>query len=212
MIIKLQAGESRLFPTAGRYLNVIAASDSFVISNSALGLSANAVKAGWIIDLDKYPSIDLENPTDKTLSIELQSSQLKINAAGGESVSISNKPVIQRIEESINVTAQATVENGTVHVVPGTNLHADQDKTIGTGSKVKLLAANPNRKSVLVQVISESRTRLRIGSSSVSAGRGVFIAGSITAPASMTIECSGDVYAFNESDETATVAVTEVSK
>ncbi|QYK03127.1 hypothetical protein [Shewanella psychrotolerans] len=212
MIITLQAGETRLFPTAGRYFNVIAASDTFELSNSALGLAANQIKAGWIVDLEKYPSVDIENKHSYPITLELQSSQLKINAAGGESVSISNKPIIQRIEESIRVDAQATVENGTVHVVLGASVADAQDITITAGQKVQVLAANPDRKSALIQVLSATRTDLRIGSNAIQAGRGVFVSGSKSAPAVMPIESTGALYAFNESGDIATLSVTEIIK
>lgn len=212
MIITLQAGQTRSFPTAGRYLNVIAASDSFLISNSAKSLAVITVKAGWIIDLADYASVDIENPSQNAITLELESQNVKISAAGGESVAISNKPVIQRIEESIRVDAQATVENGTVHIVPGTTINDDVDKTVNAGAKVQLLAANPNRKSVLVQVISATRTDLRIGSYSVTAGRGVYVAGSKSAPGVMPIDSTGAIYAYNESGSLATLSVTEVVK
>lgn len=212
MIVTLKAGESRFFPNANTYLNVIAASDIFVISNSSLGLSPITVKSGWILDMAAYPSLDVFNPTDNPITLELESQPVKISAGGGESVFISNKPVIQRIEEAIQVNAQATVENGTVHIVPGTSINDVQDKTVNAGAKVQLLAANPNRKSVLVQVISATRTDLRIGSSTVAAGRGVYVAGSKAAPGVMPIESTGAIYAFNESNETALLSVTEVVK
>lgn len=205
MILTLKAGETRHFPAAGRYLNVLAADDVFTIANSALGLAETKVKAGWILNISDYPTLDVTNPHESAITLDLEVSQLQISAAGGEMVTIGNKIIVERIENGVHVTADATVENGTVTSQSPNVLTDVPDIKILPGQSVILAAATSNKRRVItVQNISTEFTPVRIGSAP-SANQGLYLGGSLSAPSSVEFESIALVQAFNAGSTEATI-------
>ena len=206
----LQINGTTNFDVEGRYLEVRSATGEIEISGN--GLAVMRLSSGEQVDLHDIEKIKVRNVSGSANIVDLQTfSHLKVGNSVTD-VAITNIPSIQRIEEAIQVTAQATVENGTMHVILGTTIADSPDISINAKSKKLLLAANSDRKAVLIQVISSKKTQLRIGGVSVTAGRGAVVAGSINAIGSMPIETSGAIYAFNESSEQAKVAIVEILK
>ena len=211
MIIKAKSSYDA--PAGARYLNVFSASSAFTISSKSEGLTETTVKSGFSYDLESIGVVTFHNRSDTDLHVEFEISSLRIITGSNAGVDIVNQPVIQRIVEPIAVTAQATVENGTVHVISGKQFTDSTDVTLGAQAKVKLLSENPDRKAALIQVISDTRTSVRIGSSSVGASRGLFASGSLTNPAIIPIESGAEIYAYNvDASNPAKFAIVEVLK
>lgn len=207
MILTLQAGESRRFPTAARYLNVLAADQTFEIENSELGLGLTTVKAGWILTVDSYPYVYVRNPHETAITLELQASQLQIAAAGGNAVTVANKIIVDRIEQGVSVTADATVENGTVTTQSPDTLTDVQDIKILPGQSAIIAASSSAKKRVIIaQNISAEFTAVRIGKAP-SASQGLYLGGSLNAPSSLELESLDMLRAFNAGTTEATISV-----
>lgn len=206
----INAGQRVPMAISGRYLTVRGASGEVFISNADMGLGETPIRKNDVADLLDMGSVPdfvyLQNKGAAPIELDIVTSQLRLAT---NDVTISGG-AIDRINESIQVTASATVENGTMHVIPGGSLVEQADIPIPAGTKVKVATANALRKALLVQVISATKTQLRVGGVMVNAGRGALLVGSLGAPASMPVETNGDVWLYNESAEAATVAIIEV--
>lgn len=211
MKITLQPGERRPIPSQGKYLIVRSAEKPFQIQDPASGMPETEVRAADNVELANVRTLYAINPHDVPVVIDVQVSAFPVRTNDGGSVTLAGGS-IDRINESISVTASATVENGTMHVISGAAVTDHADKTINGSQKVKIAGLNPNRKGLLIQVISDTKTVLRIGGASVAAGRGALVVGSMAAPGSMPVETAAELWAFNESTDPATVAVLEVLK
>lgn len=210
MKITLSANERRPIPSQGKYLVVRSAEKPFLIQDPTSGLPETEVRAADNIELVDVKTLFAINPHDVAITVDLHISAFPIRTNDGGSVTISGGS-IDRINESIQVTASATVKNGTMHVISGASIADSTDKTIAAGQRIRMADSNPNRKALVLQVISASKTTLRVGSDAVSANRGALVAGSLSAPAVMPIETTAELWAYNASDTTATVTVLEVS-
>lgn len=211
MKITLKPNERRPIPSQGKYLVVRSAEKPFLIQDPSNGLPETEVRAADNIELVNVKTLFAINPHDVAIAVDLHISAFPIRTNDGGSVTLAGGS-IDRINESIQVTASATVENGTVHVISGATVTDWPDKTIPAGQSVKLADLNPNRKALLVQVISAQKTVLRIGGAHVAHNRGALLAGSSAAPAAMPVETAAELWAHNASDTPATVAVLEVLK
>ena len=205
---KLRNGYNEVIQLTGRYLMLTKGQQVQAVA----GDKAVTLLRGYVFDFGEvFTQVSITNETDEE-DIELLASAVPFAAGVDASRIALSGGEIDRIREPIQVTASATVENGTVHVISGANLVISDDVTINAGQAKRLSGLNSERKALLVQVISSSRTQLRLGDSSVSQGRGIVLAGSISAPGSMPVETSGELWAFNESSEPATISVMEVAK
>lgn len=207
MIIK--AGET-LTQGASKYLNVFSASRAFSISSKDENLEKTIVKAGYSYDLEGYRVITLHNDGQDDLDVEFEMSTLRVVTGSSAGVEIVNNPSIQRIIEPISVSVNTTLENGTVHVVSASLLADKADITIAAGESKDVLLVDAGRKSALIQVISETRTPIRIGGVNVARNRGIYASGSKGNPAIIPIDCQGVIRIYNESEQVATVSVTEL--
>lgn len=212
--MQLQPLEKKAISAGARYLNIFSATHAFLVSNPNEQLTATTVKSGFSYDVQAYTTLWIENPSDtEVLNVELEIGNLQVLSGGSSAVEIANNPTIQRIIEPIAVTAEATVENGTVHVISGASFAEQPDKTINAGTKQLLLAENLNRKKAIIQIISATRTDIRFGGVTVAAGRGIYAAGSKTSPAHVEIETGAAIYAHNEDGANqALITITEVNK
>lgn len=205
---QLRNGYNEVIQLTGRYLMLTKGQQVQAVA----GDKAVTLLRGYVFDFGEvFTQVSITNETDEE-DIELLASAVPFAAGVDASRIALSGGEIDRIKEPIQVTASATVENGTVHVISGANLAISDDVTINAGQAKRLSGLNSERKALLVQVISSSRTQLRLGDSSVSQGRGIVLAGSISAPGSMPVETSGELWAFNESSEPATISVMEVAK
>lgn len=195
---------------ASKYLNVFSASRAFSISSKDENLEKTIVKAGYSYDLEGYRVITLHNDGQDDLDVEFEMSTLRVVTGSSAGVEIVNNPSIQRIIEPISVSVNTTLENGTVHVVSASLVVDKADISIEAGQYKDVLLANADRKSALIQVISETRTPIRIGGVNVARNRGIYASGSIDNPAIIPIDCQGLVRIYNEGNVLAMISVTEL--
>ncbi|MBU3022879.1 hypothetical protein [Aestuariibacter sp. A3R04] len=205
-IVTIAAGKERVIQTPAKYLSVIGANGQFVVNAPALGNVIGKIGRQYV--LDNITEVLFINDSGDPIEIEYEIANIQIFGSGSGSVSIENKPTIRRIEEAIQVNAAATVENGTVTAQSHDSLIDFDDITIPPGTKIKIIDAEAvNRRTVIMQVISSVTTRLRIGSNTVTAGRGLVLEGSTDAIASLEFEAITDIYAYNESPDDAVVSL-----
>ncbi|MCA1930904.1 hypothetical protein, partial [Rheinheimera sp.] len=112
-LITLQPGEIRQIPLTGRFLVVRTLTGKVVLSDPHLGLPEFEIKQSDNLEFEQSRSVTVRNAGDAAAQVELQSSPVKIFSNDGGSVKISGGS-IQSIIEPIQVTAEATVQNGTV--------------------------------------------------------------------------------------------------
>ena len=207
MIINLTPGESRLFPLSGKYMIARRVSGSVVCDDPDNGLPEFSFRQGDNIELPVSRSVRFTNRGAGAVQIDVESSPVRIFGNEGSAVSIIGGE-ITRIVEPIEVTASATVDNGTVTSQSQTTLSDVADVTIAANSRVKVASADTSvRKTLFLQNISATVTNCRIGGATVAAGRGLLLSGSAAAPAALEIDCKGDVWVWNESGQVAKFAV-----
>ena len=203
----LQPGEKQALSLQGKYLLARKIQGKIVISDPAQQMSDTEIKQSDIFELPNSKLIYVKNISATAAEIELQSSTVKIISNDGGSVIISGGS-IDSIIEPIAVTAEATVENGTVTNQSPDTVSQALDITIAAGATVTLLAASPTdkRRVCLFQNISDATTVLRVGGAPT-ATAGALLAGSIDAIATMEIDTIGEIKAHNASATAAKVSV-----
>lgn len=212
MIINLQPGESRIFPLTGKYLIARRVSGVVACDDPTTSLPEFSFRQGDNIELPAQRQVRLTNKGQAQAVVDVESSPVKIFGNEGSAVSLIGGE-ITRIVEPIAVTAQATVENGTVTSQSHTTASQAADITVAANTRVKLIAGDTSiRKTAFIQNISAAFTDCRIGGATVAAGSGLLLSGSKDAPAVLEIDCKGDLYAHNESGTPAKFAVMWVYK
>ncbi|MGI2932280.1 hypothetical protein [Vibrio fluvialis] len=169
---------------------------------------SQGIQTGDAINVEAHSVMRFENGTEQTVSVDYQITDLKVATNATQNL------VIQRIIDPIQFEASVKVVDGLkVDVIAAASLNSLPDITIQPGETVKVTSNAANREKVAIQVISESVTTLRVGGANVAVNVGALLVGSVNAPASMSVDTSGDVWVFNTSQESvATVAVSEVIK
>lgn len=206
--LDLAIGQKVPLHTDGDYLLLRAATGAIELSKN--GGQGYGMMVGETIETKTIDKLILNNVSGALNTVVFESVDFEVKSSGVSGVNVLNKPVIQKIEESINVNAQATVDNGTVHVIPAGSVSETPDTTINATTGKQLLAANAARKAVIFQVISATKTNVRFGGVNIAAGRGLMAAGSAAAPAVVVLECKGAIHAYNESASQAKISITEV--
>lgn len=209
----LQAGGVKNLQTPNRWLNVFDASAVFVLSVE--GLADMQIKKDWQVDVSSVAQVEVRNDSNEPIDLDIENTPLPVRASGGGAVTIEGKPIIQRIEEAIQVTADATVENGSMkQIVPDAALTLS-DVIIEPGQTVKVIDERTgafNRK-VLLQTVSESPTSVRVGfNSTLTSGEGVLMRGYKDSPASVEVNQTTAIFVHNASTETAKISVSEAWK
>ncbi len=171
------------------------------------------MRGGFSYNTSRFSIITIHNDGNDNLQIDYEMNGLEATMGSNSGVEIVNNPTIQKIIDPIDFEANVTFNEGTVHVITPTQIADKSDVTVNAKVSGKIADANPNRKALLIQVLSESKTELRIGSDNVSATRGIYVAGSKAAPAVIPIETTAEIHAFNDTDGVqAVLSVTEVLK
>ncbi|MET2901415.1 hypothetical protein ABXV22_24440 [Vibrio rotiferianus] len=204
-IINLTSGDSFDFNVSskGKYL-LIRASDSGVVLGSD-DFRSTGIQTGDAINVSEFDAMRFENPTDETLRVEYQVSDLPISTNATQNIEI------QRIIEPIEFEATVKLEDGLkVEPIAPTRLNSLPDKEIQAGQTVKVTSNETDRKQTVIQVHSDNVTLLRIGGVNVNANTGAILSGSVHAMASTVIDSSADVYLHNTASTVAKVSVTEV--
>lgn len=204
----LQPGESRTIPLSGRYLVARRVSGNVACDDPNTQLPEFSFRQGDNIEFPQsVTSVRVANRGATVASLDVESSPVRIYGNEGSAVSIIGGE-ITRIVEPIAVTAEATVQNGTVISQSQTTMSDAVDVTIAANSRVKVVSADASeRRTVILQNISAALTSCRVGGATVAANRGLLLAGSISAPAALEFDCKGDIWVWNASASVATFAV-----
>jgi hypothetical protein len=189
--------------STSRYFNILTANRSFQISSVHQGLEKTTVKSGHSYDLNGVDVIDLHNDGNDDLVLEFEVSDLKTVSGSNNGVEIVNAPTIKEIVNPI------TAHTKSLNPV---TLQTEIDITLVPGERKKLVDASVSRYELLIQNISGTRTFVRVGDGSVSAVKGLIVVGSRNAPATMSLNTGGAVYAYNDSGEQAVLSILEVKQ
>tara|TARA_B100000700_G_scaffold23245_1_gene22511 strand:+ start:12800 stop:13447 length:648 start_codon:yes stop_codon:yes gene_type:complete len=213
-VMTIPAGETRPFANTKRFLNVLDLSGPTLIK-SPYDEWEQTIKQGWTLDLQGVNQFVIENPSNTALTVEIESSPFPIQGGAAEGVEITNTPTIKRIEEAIQVNAQATVENGKMTIRSGAGVVAHGDIEVQPLQRVKVLSADAVSlgRSVTIANVSASLTKLRLGAdNTVSEQKGLPLYGSSDAPASFEVDTLGELYVYNATNDVAHVSVLEVTR
>lgn len=212
-LLTIEPGEILPFSLSGRFLICRRIEGVIAISQPDIGLGETRIKQADVITLDNTRSIFIHNKGDSSATIEVQSTAVSIASNDGGTVTIAGGS-IDSIRDSIQVDAQATVENGTMTSQSPDTLNDVVDVVIPAGQRVQVVSADPTkaRRVILLQNISATATRLRVGSAAVAANRGAVLENQADNIASFELECTGAVYVHNASGDPATVSVMHGSR
>ena len=197
--IKITANAQRTVKVSGRFLSIINANFNFVVSAPEFGDLVGEV--GRQFELESVKEVTFKNETDSQLDLEFEVANIKVHTSGKGIVKVGNEVTVNRIAQRLTVD---TERNNPV------NSQSQDDVTIPAGQKRKLLDMNAGRYETLLQVISTTKTKLRIGSSDVGVNNGVTVSGSESVPGTMSFNDGSELWAFNTSGTTATIAIIEV--
>ena len=177
--LTLQPNQERTIPIGGLFLSIVNASTAFSISGDFGRLVG---EVGRVFEMNDYREAIFINESDAPIDIEYEVSNIKVHASGKGLVAITNAVEVTRIQEAIQVNANATVENGKMALLPPNNFE---------GLDVS--------KSAFIQLITESDTfsKIRIGTSALNVDNGVFLAGNLNAPATFEFDTQTPVFVKN---------------
>jgi hypothetical protein len=200
-VYKLEANEKRRISTSSRFLNVLSIGGAVEVDSPSYDLKPVRVRSGWQLDLDAIPEVFITNLEGAQNIVEMQDAGIKISLGGGGGVTIENKPVIQRIEEGLNVTANATVTGGSFTVVTRDIFTALSKVTISAGERAQFAPARValDRK-VTIQIVSDNSARavVNVGNdATIDETKGVLLVGNINAIAAYEVSNQSAVWIYN---------------
>ena len=211
-VITLKAGEEQQRPMGARWLSIVEANTRFKIEGE---FGALVGEVGRVIDLESYKQVTFKNESAEPIEFEYETSNVKVYAVGKGVVSVSNAIEVSRIRESIQVDANATVENGKMAILPSNNFEsiAPNKTVLAVNQTLEVFPArNTENRNVLIQVITDTGetgnfTAVRVGTSALNVDTGIFLAGNKNAPASKEFEnMAASIFVKNESDVPVTLA------
>lgn len=208
----LGAGQERPVITSGKYLSIVEANHPFIVSG---GFGELTGEVNRNFELEEYREVTFKNESENVVELFYEVSNIKVSTGGKGSVSISNAVEVTRIRESIQVDANATVENGKMAILPANNFEsiAPNKTVLAVGQTLEVFPArNAENRNVLVQLITDTGetgnfTAVRVGTSALNVDTGIFLSGNKNAPASKEFEnMAASIFVKNESDEPVTLA------
>ena len=185
----------------GKYL--IVRSTSAPIFIGADNLKPQRLETGDRINVTAFDKMFVENNGSYAVTFDYQISDLEMRPASTAGL------VVQRIVEPITFEATVKVANGLkVEALPSTQLTSQSDIEVEPHTKVKV--TNGGFSKVMLQVISDEVTELRVGDFNVSANCGLMLIGSRKAIGSLSVDFSGELFVYNASTTVARLALTGV--
>jgi|GEM_PF-4556600 len=204
-VYTLQVGESRNIQTPSRFLSILELDGLLSVSSPSYQLKPLRVKPGWQLELDGIPQVTIENVDNVAVTVELQDAGVKISGGGGGSVSITNKPVIKRIEEPLDFQANVEFNGGSVELISSNNLNTLPDVLCGINASTQVAVENQQRQTLIIQNQSDE-FGVRIGGNQVSANRGF----KLEPGATVTLSTRAPVFAYNDNGQGVKLALTEL--
>lgn len=202
---QLQPQETRTIPTQSRYLSILELNGQMTIESPSYQLKAVRVKPGWQLDLQGIQEVTLTNVDSVPIECEVQDAGVKISGGGGGAVSITNKPVIKRIEEPLDFQANVSFDGGSVELISSNNLNTLPDVSCGINTSTLIAAENQQRQTLIIQNQSDEFA-VRVGGNQVAANRGF----RLEPGATTTLSTRAPVFAYNANGTAVVLALTEV--
>ncbi len=204
----LTPGQSQNIPLSGRFLVARQVSGTVVCDDPTTQLPEFGFRQGDNIEFPAtVRSVRITNRGGGAAVVDVESSPVRIFGNDGGAVTVTGGE-LQRIVEPINVTATATVADGSMTNLSQNAVDDAPDVAVPAGQKVQVIAASADkRRTVIIQNISATETECRVGGSNVAAGRGALFTGSKAAPASLEFDTTGAVFVFNNSAQAALISV-----
>lgn len=211
-IYSLQPGENVPVHLSGKYMLFRSVTGGAVaLSDPDAGIAQTPMAAGDTAELPSSKQVTLTCTSETAVTVDVQSAPFRIVSNNG-AMTISGGQ-IDRIKESIKVDAQATVEDGSMTSLSPDTVASFPDVVIQAGQKARLMNASADRRrTVVIQNISASFCPVRVGAGIVGAGVGVYLGGELDAPASMELNTTGELWAYNDGATPATLTVQGVSR
>ena len=152
MDILLARGQTHDIQITAKFLNFVVVTGD--VSASILGHSITC-RAGDSLNFDsaddQVRSVQLRNNGDSDATIAYELSPIRVHGASGASVTIDGAVQVSEIVNGVHVTADATVENGSVSVLPCSNIDSETH-TINAGSTHDVCAHRDNARRRLLQL------------------------------------------------------------
>lgn len=205
----IEVGQELTIQTPAYYLSIINTTAQFSIESPDFGVLAG--KVGRQYELPDTAEVVLINNSDAVVEVEYEVANIKVHGAGNGTVTVENAIVVKRIEEGLSFEATvSTIDDGKVRNIPSNVINTFSDVTIPANSKRLIIAANDKTNRVVtLQNISDSVTDLRIGSTDVTASKGMLMRGSINAISGSSIANAAEIWAYNNTGNVAKVSVVE---
>lgn len=207
-VFNLAPGQSANIPLSGRYLVARRVSGTVVCDDPTTQLPEFSFRQGDNIELTgNMRSVRITNKGNNAAVVDVESSPVRIYGNDGGAVTVTGGE-LQRIVEPINVTATATVADGSMTSLSQTEVNEALDVTIPAGTRMQVIGATADkRRTVILQNISATETECRIGGANVDGGRGALFTGSKAAPASFEFDTTAAVFMYNMSAVPAKISV-----
>ncbi|SIO96687.1 hypothetical protein [Vibrio spartinae] len=199
----LQPNTETPITVGGRGKYLIVRSTSAPVFISADGLKPQRLESGDRIQVTEFENMFLTHHSPDIVNFDYQISDLEHKPASTSGL------VVQRIIEPIQFEASVRVADGLkVATISSSQMVTRPDIEIAPQTKAKLTSGG--YRQVVMQVISDELTALRVGDFNVSGNRGALVIGSKAAIGSLSFDFSGELYAYNASSTPARLAVLEV--
>lgn len=193
----------------GRYLNVLEVTGD-VLAQSSDGIKPFKFKGGRTLDVGNFESLELKNVGNTAATYDVEINNIKIEANSGGEVSIKGAVSVSDMPP-VSVTANATVQNGSMQLNEPNVIGTVIDVTVAAGASAEIVPARAAKgRRIQLNNVSESKTVCRVGDASVAANRGTPLIGSKDIPSGWIVATRAAVHVFNASTEPAKISVTEL--
>ncbi|MFT5879567.1 MAG: hypothetical protein ACI86X_000671 [Moritella sp.] len=198
--VTLSPDQAQRFGVGGnKYLIVREAQEYIYISNDQ-GEQIR-VDAGDKLNVSEFNNITLSNPHTVNITVVYQLTKQDLTTTPPALVKFGESIAVSEIRSPVNTitpTAQRFISRDHVFIEPN--------------QKVKLFNTSVVRLEAIIQNISQTEAEIMLGDNKVSAVVGLPILGDRKAPAGMTITGGGELWAYNNSNVQARVALLEVHR
>lgn len=192
------------------------------IELSADRLAPTRIEQGDSVDIGEFDNLTITNPHDTAVEVDFQTSSLRLSTQNNNEMTVSEikaevsakindaTPVNVKVEDSTPLNVQVTDQVLKTREQVNTGLMSPDWVTLLPNTQAQLVAANPNRKEVLIQNVSETEATAHLGDAAVNENKGLPVTGSLEKPAGMVLTTSAAVFAFNPSTFPVTFAIAEI--
>lgn len=217
----LQPNQAMQISTANSKYLLIRKADKHVVL-SADRLSPTRIEQGDSVEIIEFDNLTMTNPHSVEIEIDFQVSSLRVSTQNNNDLTVSeikeqvsakiddSTPVAVNVDDSTPVKVLVSEQVLKTREQVNTGLMSPEWVTLEPNTQKELVTANPNRKEVMIQNISESEATANIGDAAVNKTKGLPVTGSMEKPAGIVLTTSAGVFAFNTSDIPVTFAIAEV--